>query len=321
MADSPFLDLNRFKAVVLDWDGVIAETRLDFGPVREQFFGGQRVPLLESAGMLPPHQRQAYMEALEEEELRGAALSEPVPGAFELVELLERRGVKWCLLSRNCRSSIDLAARTIGFRLPPQVFSRESQFVKPDPRAMVQAAQALGIEPEQCLAVGDYLFELLGARRCGMRSVLVQRPGPWGELADGVYSTLEDLLRDFESGGRLIPWEYHDLVSRKGVAWLEKSWFQRVLVESLESSQDWTRLLEWAVLGVGSLGPAEDRELDDKEWAAAPGLSPELLRRPLTEVLGAFLKPRYPLISVEAGPWGLDLRSPDPQALLERPQP
>ncbi len=317
MADSPLIDLNRIKGVILDWDGVIAETRLDFGPLRERFFDGRQVPLLEGANTLPEIQRRAFMDALEEEELKGATLAVPVPGVFELVELLKHRGIEWCILSRNSRSSLELAARNIGFPLPPYIFTRESKFIKPDPRAMGQGAWVLNADPKDCLAVGDYLYELLAARRCGMRSVLVQNVGPWSILADGVYSTLQAFIRDFKAGEKLIPWEYHPIVAYRGLPWLEAAWPIRVTVHSLERPQDWQLLLHWAYLGVGSLGPVRDRELEDEEWATSPGLPPDLLRRPLTEVLRAYLSPRYPLVSIHAGPGTTDLRNPDPQAFIE----
>ena len=81
---TPLLYPQSFKGVIFDWDGVIAETRLNFQPIRDRFFGGARVPLLESARKLPEAERDVLMAAICEEELRGAAASTPVDGAREL---------------------------------------------------------------------------------------------------------------------------------------------------------------------------------------------------------------------------------------------
>ena len=64
---TPLLYPQNFKGVIFDWDGVIAETRLNFQPIRDRFFGGVRVPLLESARKLPKAERDALMAAICEE--------------------------------------------------------------------------------------------------------------------------------------------------------------------------------------------------------------------------------------------------------------
>ena len=40
-------------AFILDWDGVLAETHLDFSQIRSRYFQGRRVPLLEYGRFLP----------------------------------------------------------------------------------------------------------------------------------------------------------------------------------------------------------------------------------------------------------------------------
>ena len=52
------------------------------------------------------------------------------------------------------------------------VFSSEVGVRKPDPRIFRRALDALGVEPENALFVGDRLYEdVLGAARAGMRTV------------------------------------------------------------------------------------------------------------------------------------------------------
>ena len=85
------------------------------------------------------------MNAIRDEEMRGAARSAAVAGAFDFISLLDGRRIPWCVLSRNCRESIERAAQSIGFTLPPQTFGREARYVKPDPRALTDAAQSIGV--------------------------------------------------------------------------------------------------------------------------------------------------------------------------------
>ena len=46
----PFWHPSRVRALLLDWDGVLAETHLDFSPLRQRFYGGRRAMLLEDLG-------------------------------------------------------------------------------------------------------------------------------------------------------------------------------------------------------------------------------------------------------------------------------
>ena len=49
--------------------------------------------------------------------------------------------------------------------------------MKPDPRIYLRACDELGVEPGECLYVGDGANdELAGAQRVGMRPVLIHRP-------------------------------------------------------------------------------------------------------------------------------------------------
>lgn len=70
---SPYIHLDQIRGVILDWDGVIAESRLDFTPIREKYFGGRRVPLLEAAAEMQEPLKTELMNAIRDEEMRGAA--------------------------------------------------------------------------------------------------------------------------------------------------------------------------------------------------------------------------------------------------------
>ena len=310
--NSPFLQLNKARGIILDWDGVIAETSLDFGPIRCRFFGGRRAPLLEEAAKMAEPQKSEFMKAIEDEEMRGAALSTEVEGARRLTEYLDAHAIPWCVLSRNCLASIELAARLIGFQLPSNTFAREAPHVKPDPRAMSDAANALGVPEESCLVVGDFLYELLGARRAGMRCALVQRDGDWKTLADAVYPKMADFTAAFERGDSLIPWEYHHIAEERGLEWPKKAWNVTVQVDAPLDAASWNRLHQFAEAGVGSLAVLPEREVTEQELRLCQGLSPFWLGMPLRDALAGHLKTRYPLLNILTGGGGLPLSSDEP---------
>ena len=158
---APFWSPAGASGFLLDWDGVIAETKLDFSGIREKYYGGRRAMLLEDSWTLAPDRREAMLKELVELEMAGAEKAEPVPGAFELIKWLNKNNIPYCILSRNCMEVIRRGAEVIGLELPAQTWGRDNMdWVKPDPRALLAAAAAIGVEPRRCLYVGDFLYDL-----------------------------------------------------------------------------------------------------------------------------------------------------------------
>jgi putative hydrolase of the HAD superfamily len=95
----------------------------------------------------------------------------------------------------------DVWARTpFGTLFDSAVFSCSIGFSKPDPRIYAVACEELGVEPGDCLFVGDGANdELPGAERLGMTAVQLRAPGelltPEGERWRGRYvERLSDVL-------------------------------------------------------------------------------------------------------------------------------
>ncbi len=69
-----------------------------------------------------------------------------------------------------------------------EVFSSELGISKPDPRVYLHCCEELGVEPTAAVFVGDGANdELEGARRVGMRPVLIHKHGQdplWAEVRE-----------------------------------------------------------------------------------------------------------------------------------------
>jgi HAD superfamily hydrolase (TIGR01549 family) len=215
----PFWSPSQAEAVIFDWDGVIAETHLDFSGLREKYYGGRRAMLLEDSSSLPEEKRDALMLDLERIELHGAREAELVPDVLEVISWTNGKKIPWAIVSRNCRESIVRAAEAISFELPEIVRSRDDgDCVKPDPRALVETCRALGASPSQTLLVGDYIYDMIGARRAGMRGVLVREKieTDWTQWLEYSCRSMRELLDEFESPGETTPWEYHKTERKYG---------------------------------------------------------------------------------------------------------
>jgi putative hydrolase of the HAD superfamily len=113
----------------------------------------------------------------------------PRPGLADTLAELRRREVRVGLIS-NCTEEVaDVWPETSFARLfDVAVFSATAGLAKPEPAIYRLAATRLGVDPEECLFVGDGANdELRGARDVGMTPVLIHREGEepfWEDLRD-----------------------------------------------------------------------------------------------------------------------------------------
>ena len=296
----PFWHPSASRGFILDWDGVIADTKLDFSGLRERYYGGRRAMLLEDASSLSPEEQTSFMQELCDLEMEGAAKARPVPGAFELIARLKVQKIPYTIVSRNCRSSIELAAKTMGLELPDKVWGRDDQKkVKPHPRSLAEAARSIGLEPADCVLVGDFLYDLQGARRAGMRAVFVERDEPeWDVWADAVYPRMTDLLVDLEDPKPLIPWEYREIHSKRGDKWLNAAYELSLELPDTTSPTFDCWLVRAAALCVGTITISNDFVLGPTEWKNNQSFEPYFMGLTMSSIAKKYLASRYPMVTV-----------------------
>jgi putative hydrolase of the HAD superfamily len=115
----------------------------------------------------------------------------PRPDALETLAELRRRGHRLGLISVCSQDVPDVWDETpLAGMLDVTVFSCDVGISKPDPRIYEIACERLGVDPAECLFVGDGANdELPGAERVGMTAVQLRAPGealtPDGEAWSG----------------------------------------------------------------------------------------------------------------------------------------
>jgi putative hydrolase of the HAD superfamily len=113
----------------------------------------------------------------------------PREGALETIAELRRRGYGVGMIS-VCSEDVPQLWGETPFQgvFDAEVFSATCGHMKPEAEIYLLAARELGVEPAECLYVGDGANdELAGAERVGMTSVLVHREGQdpvWPEVRD-----------------------------------------------------------------------------------------------------------------------------------------
>ncbi len=155
----------------------------------------ERVPrfldaILQELGLEDGERRRAAARAVVEEHARANLWSRSGEQALATLRELSRRGFRLGVVSNadgRVRALLDAAG--LSPFLEVVIDSAEAGFEKPDPRIFHAATGALGLEPAECVYVGDiYEFDVVGARRAGMRAILIGA----GE-ADGDVERIESL--------------------------------------------------------------------------------------------------------------------------------
>jgi HAD superfamily hydrolase (TIGR01509 family) len=90
----------------------------------------------------------------------------PLPGSADLLGALTQHGVPWAIATSGAEASARLALDLLG--LPedtPMVTRDQVRYAKPDPDLFLTAADRIGIDIQDCIVVGDSVWDLLAARR------------------------------------------------------------------------------------------------------------------------------------------------------------
>jgi putative hydrolase of the HAD superfamily len=106
------------------------------------------------------------------------ALLVPRPDAVSTLRELRGRGFRLGMIS-NATSELSALWAESAFEplFDAVLFSADERMMKPDRRLYERMAGLLGVEPEECLFVGDGAYrELQGAAEAGMTPILIRAP-------------------------------------------------------------------------------------------------------------------------------------------------
>jgi len=139
--------------------------------------------------------------------LRRIGQVRPLPGARDLLDFLTSLSVPWAIATSGTREGAQGTIQLLGREGPISLITREDVArAKPDPDLFLAAAARLKVPITQCAVVGDSVWDLLAARRCGALGIGLLSGG-YGEdelVRAGAYRVYEDpadLLRHLDEVG------------------------------------------------------------------------------------------------------------------------
>ncbi len=119
----------------------------------------------------------------------------PLPGARELLAHLTATGARWAIATSGYRESAGPTIELLGVPEGVPVITRDLvERAKPDPDLFLAAAERLRVDIEDCVVVGDSVWDLLAARRARALGVGVLSGGYGREELEraGAYRVYED---------------------------------------------------------------------------------------------------------------------------------
>jgi HAD superfamily hydrolase (TIGR01549 family) len=163
--------------------------------------------LRETGREVTESEAQRLVDLHHEAYARQAHTVAPLAGARELLRFLSRANVPWAIATSSRLRSAEPTLVALGVPDTVPVITRdEVQYAKPDPDLFLAAAARLEVSIEDCLVVGDSVWDILAARRARALGVGVLSGGYGGEelARAGAYRVFDDpadLLRHIDELG------------------------------------------------------------------------------------------------------------------------
>ncbi|MEO8442232.1 MAG: HAD-IA family hydrolase [Betaproteobacteria bacterium] len=210
------------QAVLFDLDGTLADTAPDLAYALNRMRVSRRLPELAvsatraytsmgARGLLgigldvtPEHpeygaMREEFLTIYADNLCRESRL---FPGMVELLDELERRGLRWGVVTNKAERYTHPLLKLLGVdhRAACVVGGDTTGKTKPDPAPLFAATERIGIAPAHCIYVGDDRRDVQAGRAAGMKTIVAKfgylhgnDPETWA--ADAMIDTPGELLR------------------------------------------------------------------------------------------------------------------------------
>jgi N-acetyl-D-muramate 6-phosphate phosphatase len=221
---------NQIKAVLFDLDGTLLDTARDmmnalnqlraeeklaplpFEQVRCQVSHGGHALVRLSFGILPPAEHEVmWKRLLNIYRLQLATHTCLFDNGEEMLGELERRGLAWGIVTNKPGWLTEPLLDELKLRTRTRALVSGDTFPerKPHPRGLLHAAQVLGVNPSECVYVGDAERDAQAAKAAGMYSLIAgfgyigddDRADAWYQ--HGWLDTPLDLLAWLDKPGQL----------------------------------------------------------------------------------------------------------------------
>jgi phosphoglycolate phosphatase len=112
--------------------------------------------------------------AIMDVEIEAATRVRPYPGVQSFLQALGQAGHKVGIVTRNCRRAADIVLQRFPLSFDILLTRDEALYVKPNPRHLLQALQAMGASAAAVLMCGDHPMDITAGKAIGAYTAAVR---------------------------------------------------------------------------------------------------------------------------------------------------
>lgn len=195
-----FLSMRKLKGVIMDLDGTLVDSPLDFALIRSHIGLPPDAPILEA---ITEFSREAQLRAQEiilSHEWRAAKDSQLIRGVTSFFSFLQENGIRTAIFTRNSAEIAKFVVNRHGLKVD-LVVGREDAPPKPRPDGLALICEKWELAKEEVIYLGDYVYDLEAGKNAGVETWLYapQEIPSFSNLADKVYSSygvLSEMLEE-----------------------------------------------------------------------------------------------------------------------------
>lgn len=189
--------LRDIRGVIFDMDGTLTMPAIDFALMRARL-GIPEGDMLAAIRAWPPDRQEWAFAIIDGFEETARLRLQLQPGAKELMQALDARGIPKAILTRNTAKSVRHLQTHLHTTFS-EVVTRDFPTFKPDPAPALHICRQWNLAPKQVLLVGDYRDDITCGKRAGNLTCLLlnERNRLFAELADLTVNSLEELVQRF----------------------------------------------------------------------------------------------------------------------------
>jgi hydrogenase expression/formation protein HypE len=161
----------RLRGVIFDMDGTLVDSVYDWPSIRIEL-GMPDGDFINGINGTEEPERTLLWERLEAIEHEATEAATIMPGALEILEALHGARIPVALVTNNSERNTRECLARFGMTFDV-VITRDSGMCKPSGAPFVAAASAMGLNPDEILAVGDSRHDLSAALDAGCGAVCV----------------------------------------------------------------------------------------------------------------------------------------------------
>lgn len=202
MMQTPLKNI-KYKTVVFDMDGTLVDSKINYTAIYEALNLEPHQSIMKHVNSLDESEKKKALEIVHHFEDEGCRLSTPIPGAFKLLESLNKSSVNTAVFTLNSRITAEKTLKLHNLGIP-LLITREDAKPKPDPEGLLKICNHFSTPVSQALYVGDYIYDIQAGINAKIKTALYTPVPPdfdhsgaylkfsdYQELSDYIFKTKE----------------------------------------------------------------------------------------------------------------------------------